>query len=92
MRIHIGSDHAGLEFKNELIEHLVAGGHDVMITQISVFQLPKRFLKMLRRLESFSVVQETASKLPLIKLKELGQHWSGASKLQSLLANITMQM
>jgi ribose 5-phosphate isomerase B len=29
MRIHIGSDHAGLEFKNELIEHLVAGGHDV---------------------------------------------------------------
>jgi ribose 5-phosphate isomerase B len=29
MRIHIGSDHAGLEFKNELIEHLVANGHDV---------------------------------------------------------------
>ena len=29
MRIHIGSDHAGLEFKNELIGHLVANGHDV---------------------------------------------------------------
>lgn len=29
MRIHIGSDHAGLEFKNELIEHLVSAGHDV---------------------------------------------------------------
>jgi ribose 5-phosphate isomerase B len=29
MRIHIGSDHAGLEFKNELIEHLVSQGHDV---------------------------------------------------------------
>ena len=29
MRIHIGSDHAGLEFKNELIGHLVAHGHDV---------------------------------------------------------------
>lgn len=29
MRIHIGSDHAGLDFKNELIEHLVARGHDV---------------------------------------------------------------
>ena len=29
MRIHIGSDHAGLKFKNELIEYLVAGGHDV---------------------------------------------------------------
>jgi ribose 5-phosphate isomerase B len=29
MRIHIGSDHAGLEFKNELITHLVAKGHDV---------------------------------------------------------------
>ncbi len=29
MRIHIGSDHAGLEFKNELVTHLVANGHDV---------------------------------------------------------------
>ena len=29
MRIHIGSDHAGLVFKNELIEHLVSKGHDV---------------------------------------------------------------
>ena len=29
MRLHIGSDHAGLELKNELIEHLVNNGHDV---------------------------------------------------------------
>jgi ribose 5-phosphate isomerase B len=29
MRIHIGSDHAGLDFKNELITHLVINGHDV---------------------------------------------------------------
>ncbi len=29
MRIHIGSDHAGLELKAQLIEHLVSGGHDV---------------------------------------------------------------
>lgn len=29
MRIHIGSDHAGLEFKTELITHLVDKGHDV---------------------------------------------------------------
>ena len=29
MRIHIGSDHAGLEFKNELVTHLVMTGHDV---------------------------------------------------------------
>ena len=29
MRVHIGSDHAGLEFKNELITHLVVNGHDV---------------------------------------------------------------
>jgi ribose 5-phosphate isomerase B len=29
MRIHIGSDHAGLEFKSELITHLVVNGHDV---------------------------------------------------------------
>ena len=29
MRLHIGSDHAGLELKSELIEHLVSSGHDV---------------------------------------------------------------
>jgi ribose 5-phosphate isomerase B len=29
MRLHIGSDHAGLELKNELMEHLVNNGHDV---------------------------------------------------------------
>jgi ribose 5-phosphate isomerase B len=29
MRIHIGSDHAGLELKSELIEHLVSSGHEV---------------------------------------------------------------
>lgn len=29
MRIHIGSDHAGLEFKAILIEHLTSNGHEV---------------------------------------------------------------
>jgi ribose 5-phosphate isomerase B len=29
MRLHIGSDHAGLELKSELIVHLVNNGHDV---------------------------------------------------------------
>ena len=29
MRIHIGSDHAGLEFKAKIIEHLKQQGHDV---------------------------------------------------------------
>ena len=29
MRIHIGADHAGLELKSALIEHLTASGHDV---------------------------------------------------------------
>ena len=29
MRIHIGSDHAGLELKAELIKHLSSKGHDV---------------------------------------------------------------
>ena len=29
MRIHIGADHAGLELKSALIEHLSAQGHDV---------------------------------------------------------------
>ena len=29
MRIHIGSDHAGLELKAELVKHLTANGHDV---------------------------------------------------------------
>ena len=30
MRIHIGSDHAGLEFKSVLIEHLTSNGHEVI--------------------------------------------------------------
>ncbi len=29
MRIHIGSDHAGLEFKNTIVSHLQAQGHVV---------------------------------------------------------------
>jgi ribose 5-phosphate isomerase B len=29
MRLHIGSDHAGLELKNELLAYLVNNGHDV---------------------------------------------------------------
>lgn len=29
MRVHIGSDHAGLDFKNKIIEHLRAQGHEV---------------------------------------------------------------
>jgi ribose 5-phosphate isomerase B len=29
MRIHIGSDHAGLELKAELVQHLTGNGHDV---------------------------------------------------------------
>ncbi len=29
MKIHIGSDHAGLEFKNKIVSHLQAQGHTV---------------------------------------------------------------
>lgn len=29
MKIHIGSDHAGLEFKNKIVAHLQAQGHTV---------------------------------------------------------------
>ena len=29
MKIHIGSDHAGLEFKAKIIEHLTKAGHEV---------------------------------------------------------------
>ena len=30
MRIHIATDHAGLDFSQHLISHLTAGGHDVI--------------------------------------------------------------
>ena len=30
MRVHIGSDHAGLELKNSLVDHLKDSGHDVI--------------------------------------------------------------
>lgn len=29
MRIHLGSDHAGFELKNQVREHLIAAGHEV---------------------------------------------------------------
>src|SRR5690625_3562290 len=30
MRIHIGTDHAGFEIKNRIVDHLKAAGHDVV--------------------------------------------------------------
>jgi len=30
MRIHIGSDHAGLDFKDRIVQHLRSQGHDVV--------------------------------------------------------------
>ena len=30
MRVHIGSDHAGLELKNSLVEHIKSSGQDVI--------------------------------------------------------------
>ncbi len=30
MKIHIGSDHAGLEFKNKIVAHLKSKGHEVV--------------------------------------------------------------
>jgi ribose 5-phosphate isomerase B len=30
MRLHIGTDHAGFELKNHLVDHLRAAGHDVV--------------------------------------------------------------
>ena len=30
MRVHIGSDHAGFELKNHLVQHLKGAGHDVV--------------------------------------------------------------
>ena len=30
MRIHIGTDHAGFELKNRIVDHLKAAGHDVV--------------------------------------------------------------
>jgi ribose 5-phosphate isomerase B len=30
MRVHLGCDHAGFEFKNLLAEHLLANGHEVI--------------------------------------------------------------
>ena len=28
MRVYLGADHAGLEFKNQIIDHLTATGHE----------------------------------------------------------------
>jgi ribose 5-phosphate isomerase B len=37
MRIHIATDHAGLDFSKHLIEHLTAAGHDVIDHGPSVY-------------------------------------------------------
>ncbi|QNE21573.1 ribose-5-phosphate isomerase [Kribbella qitaiheensis] len=37
MRVHIGSDHAGFELKNHLVEHLTGAGHDVVDHGPAVF-------------------------------------------------------
>ena len=29
MRVYVGSDHAGFEYKQAIVEHLIAGGYDV---------------------------------------------------------------
>jgi ribose 5-phosphate isomerase B len=37
MRVHIGSDHAGFELKNHLVQHLKAAGHDIVDHGPAVF-------------------------------------------------------
>lgn len=38
MRVHLGSDHAGLELKAAIAQHLVAAGHEVVDHGPSVYQ------------------------------------------------------
>ena len=62
MRIHIGSDHAGLEFKGVIVKHLQGSGHEVIDhgpleydalddIQFSVFLQRKVLQKILVHLE-----------------------------------------
>lgn len=37
MRVHIGSDHAGFDLKNHLVQHLKGAGHDVVDHGPAVF-------------------------------------------------------
>ncbi len=38
MRVHLGSDHAGFELKQHLVQHLSANGHEVVDHGPTVFQ------------------------------------------------------
>ena len=44
MRVHIGSDHAGFELKNHLVQHLKAAGHDVVDHRLPGAQAVRRIV------------------------------------------------
>ena len=103
MRIHIGSDHAGLDFKGVIINHLESNGHEVIdhgphtfdpLDDYPVFCIPaaEGVVADPGSLGMFSGDREMASRSRQIKLKEFAQPSSGALIPQYLPASTTTQM
>ena len=98
MKIHIGSDHAGLEFKNKIVEHLKAQGHTVedhgphvydALDDYPVFCIPAAEATASEP-GSFGIAlggSGNGEQMEQIKSKAFALHWYGVLKLRSSHAN-----
>jgi sugar-phosphate isomerases, RpiB/LacA/LacB family len=103
MRIHIGSDHAGLEFKGVIIKHLQGNGHEVIdhgpieydaLDDYPVFCIPAA-QGVANDPGSLGIVlggSGNGEQMAANKVKEFEPRWSGHLKLQFLRVNTTMRM
>ncbi len=103
MRIHIGSDHAGLELKAFLIDHLTNNGHEVTdhgpfeydaLDDYPVFCIPTAEATA-DDPESLGIVlggSGNGEQMAAIKWWEFAQLLCGVTRLPVWPVNITMQM
>ena len=94
MKVHIGSDHAGLEFKNKIVKHLQSKGHEVVdhgphvfdpLDDYPVFCFPAAEA-VGKEPGSFGVVlggSGNGNRWSQIKSKALELHLFGALRLQN---------
>jgi hypothetical protein len=103
MRIHIGSDHAGLELKAALVQYLQGKGHDVKdhgpheydaVDDYPDFCIPAAIATVADP-SSLGIVlggSGNGEQIAANKLRACARFWHGALRQQSLVAITIMQM